>query len=61
MQLLFCDDPGVVSVIVLLKTFLNLIRFSLPIILIIKVSLDLYKNMINGVDDKGEIRKKRLK
>lgn len=58
MQLLFCDDPGVVSVIVLLKTFLNLIRFSLPIILIIKVSLDLYKNMINGIDDKGEIKKK---
>ena len=58
MQILFCDDPGVVRVIALIKTFLNIIRFVLPIILIIMVILDLYKNMISGNDNKESVIKK---
>ena len=54
MQILFCDDPGIVRVIALVKTLLNIDRFSLPIILIIMIILDLYKNMINGNSDSKE-------
>lgn len=54
MQILFCDDPGIVRVIALVKTLLNIVRFSLPIILIIMIILDLYKNMINGNSDSKE-------
>ena len=53
-QILFCDEPGIVRVIYLIKTILNILKYSLPIILIFMVTLDLYKNMINGNHDNKE-------
>ena len=57
-QILFCEQPGIVQVIYFLKVFLNLIRFVTPIILIITISLDFYKNMLAGSDEKESIIKK---
>lgn len=57
-QILFCEQPGIVQIIYFLKVFLNLIRFVTPIILIITISLDFYKNMLTGTDEKESIIKK---
>ena len=57
-QILFCEQPGIVQVIYFLKIFLNLIRFVTPIILIITISLDFYKNMLTGANEKESIIKK---
>ena len=58
MQILFCDTLLSVRLIYLLKVALNLIRFVIPILLIIKITLDVYKAIINGNDEKQEILKK---
>ncbi len=54
LQILFCEDPGVVRLLYLFKTSLNLIRFIIPIGLIIMISLDLYKNMLEGSENNKE-------
>lgn len=53
-QILFCQEPGVVRILYLIKVMLNIIRFVLPIGLIFMVSLDLYKNLLNSVSDAKE-------
>ena len=58
MQILFCDTLLSVRLIYLLKVALNLIRFVIPILLIIKITLDVYKGILNGNDEKQEILKK---
>ena len=55
-MILFCNDSRIVSVILLVKTLLNLIRFFIPMILVVKIILDLYKNMIN-VNSKEDLLK----
>ncbi len=57
-QILLCEDPGVLRVIYLVKIALNIIRYVLPIVLILKVSLDIYKNILAGDTDKESIVKK---
>lgn len=48
----FCEDPNVLSVISLVKDLLNIISIAVPIILIIMVSIDLTKMIIN-TDEKA--------
>ena len=48
----FCEDPNVLSVINLVKDLLNIISIAVPIILIIMVSIDLTKMIIN-TDEKA--------
>ncbi|MBQ8471979.1 MAG: M15 family metallopeptidase [Bacilli bacterium] len=57
-QILFCNNSGIVRLLYYIKLSLNLIRFLVPIGLIIMISLDLYKNMINSYDTKENIIKK---
>lgn len=49
MYILFdwCSQPGVLSVFKMIKTILNVIRFIVPIILIIAVTIDIIKSMTN--------------
>ncbi|MBQ8892390.1 MAG: D-alanyl-D-alanine carboxypeptidase family protein [Bacilli bacterium] len=58
MQILFCDTLLSVRLIYYLKVAINLLRFIVPILLIIKVTLDVYKGILNANDDKGVILKK---
>ena len=58
MQILFCDTLLSVRLIYLLKVTLNLIRFVIPILLIVKITIDVYKGILNGNDEKQEILKK---
>lgn len=51
-----CLQPAILRIIYLVKIFLNIIRFGVPIVLIIKILIDVYKNVINP-DSKGEIIK----
>ncbi len=57
MQILFCDNLLSVRIVYLFKTFLNIIRFIIPIILIIRISINVYKGVISENDDKNEILK----
>lgn len=57
-QILFCDNSFIVRIFYYIKLILNLIRFLVPIGLIIKISIDLYKNMFNTYDNKDNIIKK---
>ena len=57
-QILFCDNTLIIRFFYYIKLFLNLIRFLVPIGLIIKLSIDLYKNMFNTYDNKDNIIKK---
>ncbi len=57
--LLLCDQSVMVRAIYFFKTFLNILRFSLPLILIFMLTIDFYKGMIIGEnDDKQQIIKK---
>ena len=56
MQILFCNDLLSVRIVYLLKTFINIIRFVIPIVLILKTAIDIYKGVIS-TDDKGELIK----
>ncbi len=58
-QILFCDTPGVLRIIYLIKMVLNIVRFVLPIILILMVSIDIYKNILNGYGENKEITIKK--
>ncbi len=44
-------DSGLVKVFAMIKALLNLVRFLIPIGIIVWTSLDLYKNVLNP-DDK---------
>ncbi len=59
MLILFCDNPGFVRLLYLLKTAITIAKFVIPIGLIVMITIDLYKNLINGIpDDKYNIGKK---
>lgn len=59
MQILFCSDPGIVRIIYLIKVFLNLTKFMLPIGLILMITIDLYKNLLHGhANNKDSVIKK---
>ena len=55
MQILFCDTQLSIRIVYYLKVIINVIHFLIPLGLIIKVSLDLYKGVLSGSDNKGEI------
>ena len=55
-QILFCESSTGVRIVYLIKMLLNIIRIALPIILIIKVIYDFYKNMVT-VNDKENVVK----
>ena len=48
-----CDTAGFLRIMYLVKVLLNLIRFAVPIILILMVLLDLFKNVINPKEKEG--------
>lgn len=48
-----CDTKGFLQVMNLIKVLLNIIRFVVPIILIIMLILDLLKNVINPNEKEG--------
>ena len=58
MQILFCDTLLSVRLIYYLKVALNFIKFVIPILLIIKLSIDVYKEILFANDDKKEIIQK---
>ncbi len=53
-----CVQPFFLRIIYLSRLFLNVIRFIVPIILIIRTSIDIYKQVINPKKDDG---KKQIK
>ncbi len=59
MQILFCDSPGVLRIIYLIKMVLNIVRFVLPIGLILMVTIDIYKNMLNGYGENKDVTIKK--
>ena len=52
----WCNESGVISVFKLIKTLLNLVRFLVPIGLILWTMIELFKNVINP-DDKDSRKK----
>ena len=58
MQILFCDTLLEVRIVYLMKTIINFIRFVVPIILIFKISVDVYKTVLSGEYDKNDAIKK---
>ena len=42
-----CDTIGYLKVMSLIKTLLNIIRFVIPIILVVLIITDLFKNVLN--------------
>jgi len=58
MEILFCDTLLSVRLVYLVKIILNIIKFVIPLGLILKVTFDLYKGILNGSDDKAEILRK---
>lgn len=56
MNILFdwCAQPGVQSVFGLIKTLLNIMRWVVPIGLIIMTSLDIFKKVLNPDDKDGQ-------
>ncbi len=51
-----CDNIGFLKAMSLIKTALTIIKFVIPIALIIWISIDLFKNMVNP-DNKDGIKK----
>ena len=60
MQILFCDTLLSVRMIYLLKVAINVMRFVVPILLIIKITTTVYKGILSGNDEKQEILKKSV-
>ena len=59
MLTLFCDNAGVVRLLYFIKTAIMIMKFVIPIGLIITIAIDLYKNLIMGInDDKYTVVKK---
>lgn len=58
MQILFCTNSGIVRIVYLLKVFMNLLKFVLPIILIVMTFIDIYKNILFSGDSKNATIKK---
>ncbi len=46
-----CNNPLIVRTLYLFKTSINIIKFVIPIGLIIMITIDLYKNLIIGKDN----------
>ena len=57
MNILACNTVGTVTIFYIFKTFLTIIRLAIPLILILKITFDFYKNMNLG-NDKENILKK---
>lgn len=51
MQILFCEQVGIVRILYLIKTFLNLGRLILPIGLILMVAIDISKSVLSQTLD----------
>lgn len=51
-----CLQPGFLRVLSFLKIFLNILRFVIPIGLLIKSSLDIYKKIIDPTEKDGLIK-----
>ena len=51
--LYICDTPGFLRIMYLIKVLLNLIRFAVPIILMLMIAIDLFKNVINPKEKEG--------
>ena len=49
----WCNQPGVQSVMKMIKTLVNIIRWVVPIGLIIMTTLDIMKKVINPDDKDG--------
>ena len=45
-----CENPNILRVILFIKTLLNIVKFMIPMGLIIMVSLDISKGVISGED-----------
>ncbi|MBR3660667.1 MAG: hypothetical protein IKN63_02055 [Bacilli bacterium] len=58
MQILFCDTLLSVRIVYYVKVLVNLIRFLIPLGLLFKITLDLYKGIISANDEKSELIKK---
>ena len=59
LQTLFCGTAGEAQLVYFIKLSLNIMRFVLPIGLIVMITMDIYKNMVNGyLDNKESIIKK---
>ena len=52
-----CEIPAVLQVIYFIKTLINLVKFIVPIGLILMVMLDMGKGVISGDKKPGEISK----
>ncbi len=50
----WCGDPGVKSVISMIKTLLSVIRWVVPIGLIFMTGLDIFKKVLNPDDKDGQ-------
>lgn len=52
MYMLFdwCQNSGVLNVFKIIKTLLNIVRFAVPIGLVLMTTLDIAKNVINPED-----------
>ena len=61
MQILFCDTLLSVRLIYYLKIAMNVLRFGVPFILIIKITIDVYKGIIHTNDDRQEIYRRAAK
>ncbi len=48
-----CDTLGFLRVVSLIRTILNIIRFAVPLGLIIWIALDLFKNVVNPENKDG--------
>ncbi len=60
MILNICDSPDVLSVMSVVKTFINIIRISVPIILIVVCMIDFVKSMISGEGATFTVFSKRI-
>ncbi len=55
-----CDNAGFLKAMSLIKTALEIIKFAIPIALIVWIAIDLFKTMVNP-DSKDELKKIGIK
>lgn len=53
LDFILCNTKGFLQVMNFIKIFLNIIRFAIPLLLIITISIDLFKNVINPDNKDG--------
>ena len=60
MQILFCDTEFSLRLVYYVKVILYALQFIIPLGLIIRVTVDLFKGILSGNDEKGEIFRKSI-